>query len=774
MSRFSETMRWLGYFMAAGVLAVGLTACGGGDDGDDGAPGAAGPPGAPGTSVTSSAESLEFTFDSVTISSPPVVDFSVQNEAGIPFAAIDAGDLSFTIAKLVPPSGGNSSHWQSYINTTESATAGPAAPASSVQATRESNGTLVNHGDGSYTYTFATDVANVTTPVAVPYEPDLTHRIAIQLGGGLPVSNPIYTFRPSDNATTGLDTRQIVKTETCNTCHDQLALHGGGRVEVEYCVTCHNPGTTDANTANTVDFKVMVHKIHMGEDLPSVAAGGSYQIYGFRNSIHDYSDVVLPQDIRNCTTCHDGSDPETPDADNWTTTVNMQACGSCHDTVDFSIDGSVDPAGHSGGIVTDNTECITCHAAGRVAGSVEAAHVIPVQVARAAFQYNILEICGVAVGSDPVCAPGAAPVVTFSVTDPTNGDAPYDVNGTTGDPQFTGSGASLNVLIAWDTDDYNNIDGSSPPARADSVNARTTAVDNGDGTFTVTSPDLIPVTATGSGAIGMEGHPAGDFDGDTVFSDRIPVKSEVAYFRITDATTMARRQVVDNALCNDCHEQVNFHGNGRNGEVAICVMCHNPNNTDVARRPKDGAGAVDVAATVDGKREEAIDFRTLIHGIHAAAETAFDGSSAHGFREQGLVVYGFGGTAHDYSHVRFPGSLQNCEGCHAAGTYNLDGIWDLPTQNGLLSTTTVAAPTATDAATLTAELADPTDDLNTTPTAAVCGSCHDSDLARAHMIVPGGAQFEQTQGVISATAVETCATCHGPGRSADVATVHTP
>ncbi len=774
MSRFSETMRWLGHFMAAGVFAVGLTACGGGDDGDDGAPGSAGPPGAPGTSVTSSAESLDFTFDSVTISSPPVVDFSVENEAGIPFAAIDAGDLSFTLAKLVSASGGNSSHWQSYINTTETATVGPGSGDSSVQATRESNGTLVNHGDGSYTYTFATDVANVTTPVAVPYEPNLTHRIAIQLGGGLPVSNPIYTFRPSDNATTGLDAREIVKTETCNSCHDQLALHGGGRVEVEYCVTCHNPGTTDANTGNTVDFKVMVHKIHMGEELPSVVAGGDYQIYGYRNSIHDYSDVALPQDIRNCTTCHDGSDPETPDADNWKTTVNMQACGSCHDTVDFSIDGALDPAGHAGGIVADNTECITCHAAGRVAGSVEAAHVIPEQVARAAFEYNILEICGVAVGSDPVCAPGVAPVVTFSVTDPTNGDAPYNVDGTTGDPQFTGSGASFNVLIAWDTDDYNNIDGTSPLARADSVNALTTAVANGDGTFTVTSPDPIPVTATGSGAIGMEGHPVGDFDGDTVFSDRIPVKSEVAYFRITDATTVARRQVVDNALCNDCHEQVNFHGNNRNGEVAICVMCHNPNNTDVGRRPKDVAGAVDVAATVDGKREEAVDFRTLIHGIHAGAETTWAGDSAHGFREEGLVVYGFGGTAHDYSHVRFPGNLANCEGCHAAGTYNLDGIWDLPTQNGLLSTTTLAAPTATDAASLTAELADPTDDLNTTPTAAVCGSCHDSDLARAHMIVPGGAQFEQTQGVISATAVETCATCHGPGRSADVATVHTP
>ncbi|MEE8428796.1 MAG: OmcA/MtrC family decaheme c-type cytochrome [Gammaproteobacteria bacterium] len=757
---------WIRFILVVSAAVIATGGCL--DNGDDGKDGAAGPPGPPGTPAAVSATELNITITDVTISSPPVVSLSVTNEDGVAFTGITDGQLAFTIAKLTPSVQGDSSAWQNYINREETATVGPGTGNSAIQGTRESNGTLVDNGDGTYTYTFATDITNVTTPLTVPYDPSLTHRVAIQVGGGLPVANPIYDFRPSDGATTGISTREIVKIETCNGCHNKLALHGSGRIDTKYCVTCHNPGSTDANSGNTVDFKVMIHKIHRGAELHTVEDGGEYAIWGYRDTKHDYSTVEFPQDIRNCTNCHDGSDPDTPDGDNWKTQPTMEACGSCHDDVDFSAGVA---GGHPGGVMTDNSECITCHAEGRIAGSVEESHDLPEQAARATFKYNILEICGTPVGSDPVCAPGTAPVVKFSVTDPTAGDAPYNVSSTTGDPEFTSSSASLNILVAWDTADYNNAGGGGTrPARAASINARTSAVDNGDGTFTVTT-DPIPAGVTGSGAIGMEGHPAADFDGDDVYSDRVAAKGEVAYFRITDATVKARRQVVDNDKCNACHQQLNLHGSNRNGEVALCVLCHNPNNTDIHRRPKDGAGAVDVAATVDSKREESVDFRVMIHGIHAAAETNFDGSEGHGFRERGYVAYGFGGSAHDYGHVRFPGILNDCETCHLSGTYELDGTWESPTANGILATTTDAAPTATDSATLDAERADPSLDLNTSPTAAVCSSCHDDAVARAHMELNGGV-FGQTQGVISATVIETCSFCHSPGSIADVEVVH--
>ena len=203
-------------------------------------------------------------------------------------------------------------------------------------------------------------------------------------------------------------------------------------------------------------------------------------------------------------------------------------------------------------------------------------------------------------------------------------------------------------------------------------------------------------------------------------------------------------------------------------EPALCVICHNPNATDTGRRPTL------TTDTTDGKLEEAIDFKRLIHGIHAGAEINYDASEGHGFREKGLVVWGFpgwpcdqlggavGSCEHDFSHVRFPGILQDCETCHKPGTYKLEGDWVLPTDNGILSTTVTTTPDVTT----------PDDDENISPTAAVCSSCHDSKVAQAHMIVPGGAVFDQPQGVIDGVVVETCSVCHGPGSSFDVEVVH--
>ena len=118
-------------------------------------------------------------------------------------------------------------------------------------------------------------------------------------------------------ATTGVFSREIVSDTACNACHERLMFHGGGRRDVQYCVTCHNPGSTDAQSTNTVDFTVMIHKIHRGAELPSVVAGGEYYIVGFGNDKVDYSHIEWPQDIRNCQACHDENDDRTPQAQNW-------------------------------------------------------------------------------------------------------------------------------------------------------------------------------------------------------------------------------------------------------------------------------------------------------------------------------------------------------------------------------------------------------------------------------------------------------------------------
>ena len=66
------------------------------------------------------------------------------------------------------------------------------------------------------------------------------------------------------------------------------------RVDIPYCVTCHNPYSIDGDTATepwggTVDMKQMVHKIHHGVNLTN-----GYFIVGFRGTVHDYSERRVP------------------------------------------------------------------------------------------------------------------------------------------------------------------------------------------------------------------------------------------------------------------------------------------------------------------------------------------------------------------------------------------------------------------------------------------------------------------------------------------------
>jgi len=780
--------------LTVALLAFSLTACTG-DDGDDGPPGPRG---------LGEASSLSIEVTDVTINSAPVVEFRVTDQDGIPVIGVDVSNLRFTMAKLdttaVP------SVWVSYVNREEDvqdcldsvppvADCGPGSlvvpPATAFQATRDQDGELVDKQNGRYEYTFTTDITNVTTPVAVIYDENATHRLGIQTRGGLPTVNATYDFVPASGDTTGIPRRDIVKTETCNGCHNELEAHDG-REETKYCVTCHNPSSTDANSGNILDFKVMIHKLHRGEDLSA-----DYTIWGFRNSKHDFSDVVFPQDIRACETCHVPDPDNAPQAGNWQTNPSIAACGACHDDIDFSVNGDVTPGGHPGGVVDETTDCLFCHQTGRIGNSVAESHTIPERVAAGRFQFNILDVRNT--------APGQQPIVQFSVTDPTTGATPAEQTkyNILTDPAFTEpTGVSrVAILIGWDSRDHtglpslqvefdNNGSGSNRPGSPVSINPLTVgggavpATNVGtasDPVFESTSLVAIPGTLnpTGQhiGVVAIEGHPAAQVnpnaqpgDPDLNYTLRVPVPSVIQEFSIA-GVLKERREVISTANCNGCHFALSMHGNNRNiADDLMCVICHNPNATDVARRPKDGAGAPDPTVPVDGKREESVDIKRMIHAIHAAAERTYTDEEAHGIREKGVVLYGFGGAA-DFSHLRFPGIISDCETCHLPDTYALEGTWELPTLNGILATTVEAAPTANDTASLGLEVADQTDDLNHTPTAGVCSACHDSTVAKSHMVL-NGALFDEADDNNIAQAVEACAVCHGPGRSADVAQVH--
>ena len=95
------------------------------------------------------------------------------------------------------------------------------------------------------------------------------------------------------------------------------------------------------NSGNPITFMTMVHKIHAGRFLAAAPGGEHYTIWGFNNTAFDFSEVGFPQDLRNCTRCHSGENPATPQGDNWKFRPSKEACLTCH----ANIHGSNAPSG---------------------------------------------------------------------------------------------------------------------------------------------------------------------------------------------------------------------------------------------------------------------------------------------------------------------------------------------------------------------------------------------------------------------------------------------
>ena len=146
---------------------------------------------------------------------------------------------------------------------------------------------------------------------------------------------------------------------------------------VRSCKLCHNndgyaafidPSTLGTGTTNRVADHIVrrVHGVHMGEHLAN---------YWNTNSVNgvfrDYSHLLFPADVRNCTTCHVD--------DRWKTEITRLACTTCHDNTWFGVKAEM-PAGmeaHAGGKATDDNSCLLCHDVDGLGKGVAEAHEIP-------------------------------------------------------------------------------------------------------------------------------------------------------------------------------------------------------------------------------------------------------------------------------------------------------------------------------------------------------------------------------------------------------------
>ena len=452
-----------------------------------------------------------------------------------------------------------------YVAYTTRTQKSPITNVSSDQASADSGGTFAAGNPGEYTYTFKTLLPK-------DYDPTVTHTVGAygsrnlsEFDMGTNYFDTTFNFVPDGSKVTVI--RDVIKTATCNKCHDQMAFHGGSRRSMEVCILCHQPQSIDPDTGNSVDMAVFVHKLHAGATLPSVKAGKKYQIIGHSQTVADYSDITFPADVRSCATCHEAGATQAQNVNK----ANRAACGSCHDDVNFATG-----LNHVTLPQVSDTGCTNCHVPKGESdfdASIQGAHLIP------RFSTNLPGVV-LSLSKVDVAKPAGTVTVTFSIKNK-KGDIirPADMS-------------RLNLLLTGPNADYAM---SGVAAGYITEDARKATCDNG-GICTWTFAKPLPTGAKGSYTVAMEGRLEVKLMPNTV--KEITVRdtgfNKQIAFSVDGSPVQPRRQIVSTAKCNACHGALALHGDNRN-DVNQCAVCHNP------------------VMTGDG---EAIDFRTMVHRIH--------------------------------------------------------------------------------------------------------------------------------------------------------------
>ncbi len=856
-------------------------------------------------------------------------------------------NLAFAMAKLVPATDGSPpSRWVSYIVTTVPTTTAAAAP---TRPSTDNTGTLVDNGDGTYAYTFYRDITQIKAQVAgmtvsapnntadlgdLTYEPTLVHRLTIQLAGNAPgtgnntptavtnvagvaITHPvdaIYDFTPSTGQAVTSSGRDMVTTTNCNTCHQVLGgipgdnpeasgagFHGGSRNEVRYCVVCHTEQRKYGRTEATINLSTLtytsdtyrvfdrsvgnlpnlIHKTHMGSVLPR-------KNYNFAGVL--FNEVEYPQDIRNCTKCHDPSNASTPQASNFMNVPSRLACGACHDGIDFATGQgvtiadamkglTVSPQGHVGGIQPDDKRCAECHSdPARPDINIDAVHrpVTPPNSGNALLAGGTNANTNAAwIASNPNRKPVGAITVTYDIKSVSvnaqrrpvivfrmlqdgqrkdlNDFATATPNTATGQKEvwdnFMGA-PSLYFVFAVPQD------GIATPADFNaSASGYLRTIWNGSATGagggTLTGPDAdgyytgtltgvtIPTSAVMlTGGMGYSYNNTSTLPLTQTNLAKYPVTAPTAAVACATSTTnvckqggliviapnvnkvatgfTGRRAIVEDARCNKCHQELGtftedaFHAGQRNDGTS-CAWCHTPNRTS------------------SGWTADSVNF---VHAIHAGAKR----STEYTWHAETATS--------SFAEVKYPGVLNFCEGCHipgavnfenpasetavpnrlyrtvAAGSFsghvgdtfiNYSGAGCAPTQSAPATDVSVHAlspyfqPTANGTSTpsygpafafnagaspsngctpdgtsfsIPAGQSTENSAANTSyqtnlvlsPITSVCFACHDTSPAMAHFELNGGSIYKARSAALNTT--ETCIICHGSGRIADIAEVH--
>ncbi|WP_428266081.1 OmcA/MtrC family decaheme c-type cytochrome [Haliangium sp.] len=679
----------------------------GGPAGPDG--GTPGGPGEPGAWIAGPGLAVEITTAGVDEEGRAVVGLRLSDDSGVP---LDAGgrlsegavEVQVVLARLVAGEAGALPRYEPVTTRTQTS---PITGESALQGDADEGGVLraVDVTAGLYEY----ELAAIPPPSAGAD----THSVGVyatrRYRDQRYVATAVYDFVPAGGDPTLA--REVVTAAACQGCHGELRAHGGARRGLRLCLLCHAPASVDPDTGNSLDFAVMIHKIHRGRGLPSVGAGTPYQIIGYQQRAHDYSDVAFPRELEDCATCHDGADGGI-----WQNRPNRASCGACHDLTAFVDPTPEGMVRHTGGPQASDDNCPVCHPPQAGVAGVEDVHF---SAARDPLSPRLsLEILSAAVTA-------GTPEVEFLVrVDEAARDivvAPLD---------------HLQATVAGPTTDY--AESIEAVIQGQGQAGALVAVDAAAGRFRYTFPAPLPGGADGSYALGLEGHLSAG-------GALLPALAPVTFIAVTDPTPSPRRQVVSGDGCDACHGRLEAHDGARTN-VQYCPMCHHPeavNDQLLARFEDDTAIA------------EPLDFKVMIHKIHRGA------ALAQGYRLgtlPGPSEANPAGTPVDFGALRYPRDLRTCEACHEPGTYALPAPASL--QPSRFDELVCTEPAGQDGDDLCESQTRTSSRLP--PITAVCSSCHDdvSTLAHAELMT-------------TADEVESCATCHGPGAAFDADAAHT-
>lgn len=555
---------------------------------------------------------------------------------------------------------------------------------------------------------------------------------------------------------------------------------------------------TPATDPNPLELGRLVHRIHRGRNLPTLyassstapapalpsatalplpffpgrnaaVAGARYSVVGDQGREFVFgrvlsrtdngqparlvaAGVAFPRDLRHCDACHGGA----PQATEQVAAISRRTCQGCHPDAWFGAGGTDQVHfAHAGGPQPDDTQCAGCHIAAtptqpKVYAPIAELHRPPFDSPR----WNGLTGAIVAVAN---LSPGMSPTVTFTLADRDGAPTPLGSPTPAADATSPVPRALERVAITFSgptAPDYltsNAVDALGALTSPITEVVPLTAAADGQGRFSHTFAAAVPAGATGTWAVSLEARRrAAVLHYDTA-SDTFPwpgtgetvtewTGNPVVYVDTALGTSgggnpVARRQVVDQARCQVCHQRLSLHG-GLRHDLEYCLMCHTADRTDRAQRPKDAGGNVRLSSTFDGIEERSVHFKVMVHRIHTGARRGRAELSGI----EPYVIYGFGGNSFFFDEVEFPGDLRDCRLCHAGETFAVQSVpADAPATVGNEAGSILHAGTAVH----------PDSDPRTPPIQAACLGCH----------ATGPAQLHASKHTTSAG--EQCRTCHG-------------